>query len=49
MTPLLAGRPRGPGEHLVDPVLHRFAGEDGLPLTGWLFRPPTAFGAGRRR
>jgi dipeptidyl aminopeptidase/acylaminoacyl peptidase len=29
---------------LVDPVLHHFPGEDGLPLSGWLFRPATAFG-----
>ncbi len=44
-TPLLPAAPRA-GEHLVDPVLHRFPGEDGLPLTGWLFRPATAYGAG---
>ena len=44
VSPLLPAAPRT-GEHLVDPVLHRFAGEDGLPLTGWLFRPAAAFGA----
>jgi acetyl esterase/lipase len=44
VTPLLPAAPRDAG-HLVDPVLHHFAGEDGLPLTGWLFRPATSFGA----
>jgi dipeptidyl aminopeptidase/acylaminoacyl peptidase len=44
VTPLLPTAPRERGQ-LVDPVLHRFTGEDGLPLTGWLFRPATAFGA----
>jgi dipeptidyl aminopeptidase/acylaminoacyl peptidase len=44
VSPLLPAAPRD-GGHLVDPVLHRFPGEDGLPLTGWLFRPPAAFGA----
>ena len=44
VTPLLPAAPRT-GENLVDPVLHRFPGEDGLPLSGWLFRPATAFGA----
>jgi dipeptidyl aminopeptidase/acylaminoacyl peptidase len=44
VTPLLPAAPRA-AEHLVDPVLHQFAGEDGLPLTGWLFRPASAFGA----
>jgi dipeptidyl aminopeptidase/acylaminoacyl peptidase len=43
VTPLLPAAPRT-GEHLVDPVLHHFPGEDGLPLSGWLFRPATAFG-----
>lgn len=38
VTPLLPAAPRA-AEHLVDPVLHRFTGEDGLPLAGWLFRP----------
>jgi dipeptidyl aminopeptidase/acylaminoacyl peptidase len=44
VTPLLPATPRA-AEHLVDPVLHQFSGEDGLPLTGWLFRPASAFGA----
>lgn len=44
VVPLLPAAPRT-GEHLVDPVLHHFPGEDGLPLTGWLFRPAVAFGA----
>jgi dipeptidyl aminopeptidase/acylaminoacyl peptidase len=44
VTPLLPASPRDAG-HLVDPVLHHFHGEDGLPLAGWLFRPTTAFGA----
>ncbi|MDF3051411.1 MAG: putative acylaminoacyl-peptidase [Pseudonocardia sp.] len=43
VTPLLPAAPRN-AEHLVEPVLHHFRGEDGLPLTGWLFRPAT-FGA----
>ena len=31
---------RGPaGAALVAPTLHKFAAEDGLPLSGWLFRP----------
>ena len=44
VTPLLPAAPRDAG-HLVDPVLHHFLGEDGLPLSGWLFRPAGAFGA----
>jgi dipeptidyl aminopeptidase/acylaminoacyl peptidase len=49
VTPLLPAAPRA-AEQFVDPVLHRFVGEDGLPLTGWLFRPAArkdaaAFGA----
>jgi dipeptidyl aminopeptidase/acylaminoacyl peptidase len=44
VTPLLPATARE-GGHLVDPVLHHFSGEDGLPLTGWLFRPATSFGA----
>ena len=44
VTPLLPAAPRDAG-HLVDPVLHHFPGEDGLPLSGWLFRPASAFGA----
>jgi dipeptidyl aminopeptidase/acylaminoacyl peptidase len=44
VTPLLPAAPRD-AEHLVDPVLHHFPGEDGLPLSGWLFRPSGAFGA----
>jgi len=34
-----------PVEELVDPTLHEFRGEDGLLLTGWLFRPRGAYGA----
>jgi dipeptidyl aminopeptidase/acylaminoacyl peptidase len=44
VTPLLPAAPRDSGQ-LVDPVLHHFRGEDGLPLTGWLFRPSSSFGA----
>jgi dipeptidyl aminopeptidase/acylaminoacyl peptidase len=43
-TPLLPAAPRA-GEQLVDPVLYHFTAEDGLPLTGWLFRPSGTFGA----
>jgi dipeptidyl aminopeptidase/acylaminoacyl peptidase len=44
VTPLLPAAPRDAG-HLVDPVLHHFFGEDGLALSGWLFRPTGAYGA----
>jgi dipeptidyl aminopeptidase/acylaminoacyl peptidase len=44
VAPLLPATAREGGQ-LVDPVLHRFLGEDGLPLTGWLFRPAASFGA----
>ena len=44
VTSLLPAAPRDAG-HLVDPVLHRFPGEDGLQMSGWLFRPTGAFGA----
>ncbi|WP_214365579.1 S9 family peptidase [Pseudonocardia sp. H11422] len=44
--------PAAPPEHLwgtldalVGPTLHEFPGEDGLTLSGWLFRPRTALGA----
>ncbi|MHA6795956.1 prolyl oligopeptidase family serine peptidase [Pseudonocardia bannensis] len=44
--------PPTPPEHLWDaldalvgPTLHEFTGEDGLTLSGWLFRPRTALGA----
>ncbi|NMI00253.1 S9 family peptidase [Pseudonocardia sp. K10HN5] len=44
--------PAEPPEHLWDalnalvgPTLHEFTGEDGLTLSGWLFRPRTALGA----
>lgn len=37
-----APRPDGP---LVTPTLERFDGEDGLPLTGWLYRAPEGTGA----
>jgi dipeptidyl aminopeptidase/acylaminoacyl peptidase len=42
-TPLLAAEPAGAAA-LVDPTLHTFAAADGLPLTGWLFRPRGALG-----
>jgi hypothetical protein len=42
--PLLPAVPAD-GEALVEPTLHRFAAEDGLALTGWLFRPRGALGA----
>jgi dipeptidyl aminopeptidase/acylaminoacyl peptidase len=44
VTPLLPAEPRN-AEHLVAPELLHFSGEDGLPLTGWLFRPAASFGA----
>ncbi|HET9873889.1 MAG TPA: prolyl oligopeptidase family serine peptidase [Propionibacteriaceae bacterium] len=31
---------------LVEPTLERFSAYDGLPLTGWLYRPPGASAAG---
>jgi dipeptidyl aminopeptidase/acylaminoacyl peptidase len=31
---------------LVRPTLQFFLGRDGLPLTGWLYRPPGTFGPG---
>jgi dipeptidyl aminopeptidase/acylaminoacyl peptidase len=34
------------GADLVRPTLESFSGRDGLPLTGWLYRPPGARGAG---
>jgi dipeptidyl aminopeptidase/acylaminoacyl peptidase len=44
--------PPEPDEHLWDaldalvaPTLHEFAGDDGLTLSGWLFRPHGALGA----
>jgi len=43
VTPLLPAEPRTV-DTLVAPSLHAFAGEDGLPLTGWLFRPRVALG-----
>jgi dipeptidyl aminopeptidase/acylaminoacyl peptidase len=44
VAPLLPAEPRH-GATLVAPTLHRFVAADGLPLTGWLFRPAAAFGA----
>lgn len=41
--PLLPALP-GDGSALVPPTLHHFHGEDGLPLSGWLFRPRGALG-----
>lgn len=29
---------------VVEPTLHRYASQDGLPLSGWLYRPQTAHG-----
>jgi dipeptidyl aminopeptidase/acylaminoacyl peptidase len=47
-TPLLRPvRPfgsRDPGRALVEPTLHEFRAEDGLRLSGWLFRPSGALG-----
>ncbi|MBN9100042.1 MAG: S9 family peptidase [Pseudonocardia sp.] len=43
-TPLLPAEPDG-GEQLVAPTLHDFRAEDGLRLSGWLFRPRGALGA----
>ena len=41
--PLLAAEP--PEADLVAPTLHTFRAEDGLTLSGWLFRPRKALGA----
>jgi dipeptidyl aminopeptidase/acylaminoacyl peptidase len=41
--PLLPARPVD-SDALVAPALHRFAAEDGLGLSGWLFRPRGALG-----
>jgi dipeptidyl aminopeptidase/acylaminoacyl peptidase len=38
--------PTLPDVGLVQPTLSSFLGRDGLPLTGWLYRPPEAFGPG---
>ena len=38
--------PTLPEVGLVQPTLHFFEGRDGLPLTGWLYRPEGAFGPG---
>ncbi|TFV74486.1 S9 family peptidase [Blastococcus sp. CT_GayMR19] len=37
--------PKVPDRPLVVPTLERFAGRDGLPLTGWLYRSTTPIGA----
>jgi dipeptidyl aminopeptidase/acylaminoacyl peptidase len=42
-SPLLAAEPSDV-DALVEPTLHGFAGEDGLALSGWLFRPRGALG-----
>jgi dipeptidyl aminopeptidase/acylaminoacyl peptidase len=42
---LLVGDSLEPFDELVDPTLHEFRAEDGLVLTGWLFRPRTGYGA----
>ncbi len=38
--------PRLPPGPLVTPTLETFAARDGLPLTGWLYRPPGLSGSG---
>jgi dipeptidyl aminopeptidase/acylaminoacyl peptidase len=43
VTPLLRAAPR-PGAGYVEPTLHEFRAEDGLRLSGWLFRPRGALG-----
>lgn len=42
-TPLLRAAPQF-GPALVEPTLHDFRAEDGLRLSGWLFRPGGALG-----
>jgi dipeptidyl aminopeptidase/acylaminoacyl peptidase len=42
-TPLLPADP-SVDQSLVDPTLHTFPGEDGLVLSGWLFRPRGVLG-----
>ena len=42
----LTDAPAPPEVDPVRPALQFFAGRDGLPLTGWLYRPPGAFGPG---
>ena len=42
-TPLLRAATR-PGAGYLDPTLHEFRAEDGLRLTGWLYRPRGALG-----
>src|SRR5918992_1851809 len=45
-TPLLRpAKQFGASTTLVEPTLHEFRGEDGLRLSGWLFRPSGALGA----
>jgi dipeptidyl aminopeptidase/acylaminoacyl peptidase len=44
-TRVTAG-PGLPTAGLVRPTLQFFTGRDGLPLTGWLYRPPGQFGPG---
>jgi dipeptidyl aminopeptidase/acylaminoacyl peptidase len=44
---LPASPPRPDPDLLVPPVLHRYAGLDGLPLSGWLYRPPGVDGPNR--
>jgi dipeptidyl aminopeptidase/acylaminoacyl peptidase len=43
VTPLLRAAPR-PGAGYVEPTLHEFRAEDGLRLSGWLFRPRGTLG-----
>lgn len=42
-TPLLRAAAR-PGAGYLDPTLHEFRAEDGLHLSGWLYRPRGALG-----
>ncbi|OZM79340.1 S9 family peptidase [Pseudonocardia sp. MH-G8] len=43
-TPLLRGPRQQFGTSLVEPTLQNFRGEDGLRLSGWLFRPSGELG-----
>ncbi|SEQ34089.1 S9 family peptidase [Microlunatus flavus] len=43
---LATARPAAPAARLVSPTLEFLHGRDGLPLTGWLYRPPGWTGPG---
>ena len=43
---LATATPPRTGRRLVTPTLEFLHGRDGLPLTGWLYRPPGSFGPG---